>query len=419
MRSASLSWAALLMLLGAGHSRADSPDANYDESQVGTYVLPDPLRLANGKPVRDAATWFARRRPEILELLESQVYGRSPGRPAGLTFETTEARGVALQGQAVRRQIVIHTSAKASAPQAHLLIYLPAGARKPVPLVLLLAFGGNQRRCNDPAIALRDEWVRGAKIAADESTRSRDCDRVARTIARGYGFASVSYTDFEPDIPEGRALGVRALADVAAKPAADSWGALAAWAWGVSRVMDYLETDKEVDASRVALVGHSRLGKAVLWAGARDTRFAAVIAESSGEGGAALTRRNYGQTIKDVNAKFPHWFCGNYQTYSERPASLPIDQHMVLALIAPRPLYLATAQDDRWADPRGEWLSAVAAGPVYRLLGKRDLGTTEMPALGHPIMKDVGFHHRSGKHEVTSYDWDRFLDFADLHLRHR
>ncbi len=196
-------------------------------------------------------------------------------------------------------------------------------------------------------------------------------------------------------------------------PQPEEWGAIGAWAWGVSQIMDYLEQDKAVDKKKVALVGHSRLGKAALWASASDARFALVVANESGEGGAALSKRLFGETIQNLNDQFPHWFVSNYKKYNNQADSLPVDQHMLLALIAPRPLYIASAEEDLWADPKGEFLSAVNAAPIYKLFGKKGIGKAELPAIHQPVGNTIMYHIRAGKHAITLYDWQQYMKFAD------
>ena len=313
----------------------------------------------------------------------------------------------ALNGTAIRKQVTIVFSKEKSdsegAPKADLLIYLPANARGPVPLLLNIGFTANSATIDDPGIKPGEVWNREKNARVPATVRPQGRLNVAPFLAQGIGVATIYYGDIEPDFAEGFPIGVRKhfLKPGQTQPAPDEWGAIAAWGWGLSRAMDYLETDKGVDAKRVAIVGISRLGKTVLWAGARDTRFAMVIASCSGESGAALSRRNYGETVKHMTARFGYQFAANYAGYGDRVAELPVDAHMLVASIAPRPLLLQTGDKDFWSDPKGEFLSAVAAGPVYTLLGKEALGTDQMPPgrhadLPHARLRDA---RRRARHD--------------------
>ncbi len=394
------------------------PGANYDEAKVPKYTLPDPLVMRNGERVRDATTWFERRRPEILELYRSEVFGRSPARPAALDFEIVATDQAALGGKAVRKRVFLWPAGK-EGPKMDLLLYLPAGANKPSPVFLGLGFLGNHSVAADPGVPLAEEWTRDAvKFQPGASSRGSAAAawQLEKILAHGYGLATVYAGDIEPDATGGMRYGIRPLffEPGQTRPKPDQWGAIAAWAWGLSRAMDYLESDHDVDARRVAVIGHSRMGKTALWAGAQDQRFSIVISNESGEGGAAITRRCFGERIADLNAQFPHWFCGNFKKYDNREDALPVDAHMLLALIAPRPLYVASAAGDLWADPRGEFLAVVNASPVYELLGKQGIGTGQMPAIEKPIMQTVAYHIRPGEHGITAYDWEQYLKFAGL-----
>jgi hypothetical protein len=414
--------AVILTLLAGNTAHAQTIPVNYDESKVGTYVLPDPLVMQSGERVRDADTWIKRRRPEILRLFEENIYGRTPGRPKDETFEVFDRGTSAFGGKALRKQVTVRFLGNRAGPAMEILIYLPAGAVKPVPLFLTLNFSGNHRISTDPGVKVAAVWDRNNKVKLAEPEKAKtttDLWPIEQILARGYGLATIYYCDIEPDFKGGMQYGVRPLyfKEGQTEPAADEGGALAVWGWGLSRAMDYLETDKAVDAGRVAILGQSRLGKTVLWAGARDTRFAMVIASCSGEGGAALARRNYGETAKHMAVNFGYQFCGDYQRYQDHPDQMPTDQHELIALMAPRPVYLSTGSEDQWSDPKGEFLAAVAAGPVYRLLGRRGLDTDRMPPLDSPILHTIGFHTHTGKHEITAFDWEQFLAFADMHLR--
>jgi hypothetical protein len=412
----------LLVALIAMPSFAQRIVENYDESKVPPYTLPALLTLENGQPVRDAKTWTTKRRAEILELYRREVFGRSPANLPKLDFEVRSVDRQALGGKAVRKLVTIWLGPRGASLKMDLLMYLPASAKKPAPAFLSLGFSANQAVSSDPGIPLADEWVRdpvarGKKIKqpANDKSRGADASRwgVEEILNHGYALATVYYEDIEPDFDGGLQYGVRAL--LAEPKTADAWGAIGAWAWGLSRAMDYLEKDREIDAKRVAVIGHSRLGKTALWAGAQDTRFSIVISNDSGEGGAAISRRQFGEQVRGLNANFPHWFCGNFKKYNDREDQMPVDSHMLLALIAPRPLYVASAAEDLHADPRGEFLGAVNASPVYELLGKKGLGTDQMPPIHQPIMHTVGYHVRAGKHDITAYDWEQYLKFADMH----
>lgn len=414
-------------LMLAALAAAQPADANYDEAKVPFYTLPDPLTFPNGKPARTAKDWTSRRRPEVLRLFETWMYGRCPAPKLRLRSELVSADPKALGDRAVRKQVTVYFSSRTDGPKMHLLIYLPAAARRPVPLFLGLNFSGNHAVHPDAGIRLNEIWVRDPKVntwerrPAAEKTRGFGAAQwqVEKILGRGYGLATIYYGDIEPDFDGGLRYGVRALflKPGQSEPAEDEWGAIGAWAWGLSRALDYLETDRGVDAKRVAVFGHSRLGKTALWAAAQDTRFALAISNNSGEGGAAIMRRQFGERVHHLNTRFPHWFCRNFRKFDQREDELPFDAHMLIALIAPRPVYIASAEEDRWADPRGEFLAAVHAGPVYKLLGRADLGTDRMPAPGRPIMSTLGYHIRTGKHDVTAYDWDQYLEFADRHLK--
>jgi hypothetical protein len=408
------------------------------ESQVAPYSLPNPLLLKNGTLVTTTAQWNSERRPEILELFADQVYGRCPPKPADLRFEIVDNTALALNGKAIRKQITIYFNGLNTAPKMNLLIYLPKAITHPVPLFLAANFWGNHTVNSDPGILLGTSWVEASNSYAPglaSCVQNHKATATCRGINssqwpldslfnHGYGFATFYRGDMDAD--------TMTLADTVAythfkkglyglypelQGRKDNFTALGAWAWAMSRAMDYLEMDSDVDAKRVAVLGWSRLGKAALWAGAQDPRFAMIISDESGAGGAALSRRLFGEDVCRLVTHFPHWFAGNFQSYSNHESALPIDQHELIAALAPRPVYVSSAEQDLNADPKGEFLALKAAESVYKLFGFDTLSASTWPALEQPVYGGrLGYHVRRGAHDLTAYDWSQYLHFADMHL---
>ena len=389
---------------------------NYDEALVGTYSLPNPLILANGKPVRDAKTWTTQRRPEIVKLFEENQYGKAPGRPKEMSFEVFDKATIALDGKAIRRQVTVYFSADKSGPKMDLLLYLPAAATKPVPVLLNLSFSANSSVVDDPGIKPGEIWGRDKKRVPAAAGRNFGRINVKPFLDAGIGFATIYYGDIDPDFDGGVEFGVRKLYLKAGEkePGPGEWGSIAAWAWGLSRAVDYFETDKGVDAKRIAILGVSRLGKTVMWAGANDQRIGAVIASCSGEGGAAISRRDYGEKVKHLALRYGYQFAKNYANFGDAVDQMPMDAHMLVALVAPRPLLLQTGDKDFWSDPKGEFLAAVGAEPVFKLLGKTALGTDKMPPAGEEILHTLSYSMHAGGHGTIPSDYDLFLRFLKM-----
>ncbi|MFO1458887.1 MAG: acetylxylan esterase [Verrucomicrobiota bacterium] len=424
--AARLAWI-LPVLLAVPAFGAETIPINEEESAVPQYTLPDPLVFESGRAVTNKTSW-PWCREELLNQFGAHVYGRTP---KGLPRPNAEVVSIdrhALGGIATRKLVRIPLTKKDRGPVIDLLEYLPNDVRGPVPLFVGYNFDGNHTVTSDPAVPLPPGWVRNRPKAGITGNRALETDRasdasawpVETLLRRGYGFATMYYGDVEPDYDGGWRDGLRGAVSKGGTNhvfAPDEWGAIGAWAWGLSRAMDYLQTDPGVAKSRVAVIGHSRLGKTALWAGAQDERFALVIANESGEGGAALARRWFGETVWRINTSFPHWFCGRFKDYNTNVAALPVDQHEVIALCAPRPVYVGSAEQDRWADPRGEFLGLKGAEPVYALYGLRGTGVAEMPAVNISVGETLGYHIRPGPHALTAADWDFYLNFADRHLK--
>ena len=383
-------------------------------------LCPDPLLGQDGKKIATAADWNKFQRPYIYHLFEENVYGRFPLKKIPVKFAIRETSLHALNNLAIRKQVRIFLDPPANSVYIDLLVYLPAAAKDPVPVFTGYNFTGNHTIMPDTGIFLSAAWmppsakgVAGNK--ASDASRGTDTSQwqVREILSHGYGLAVAYYGDIEPDNPDGWKTGIRTTLSTTLQINPEEWSAIGAWAWGLGRVMDYLQQDKDIDAKKIALIGHSRLGKAALWAAASDQRFSIVVSNESGEGGAALSKRWYGETVAIINQKFPHWFSPNYKKYNDNTAALPVDQHMLLALMAPRPLYVASAEGDQWSDPKGEFLSAKNAGPVYALFNKKGIAAEAMPGLQQPVGETIRYHIRAGRHDVTLYDWQQYLHFAD------
>ena len=401
-----------------GHAQSAEPDSL-------VAPLPQLLKSEEGFSIESIAQWEQIRRSEILDLFRDQVYGRVPDAELQIHYRVVFEDREALQGTAIQKEVEMKVCGSGDTLVIPILIFLPKQP-SPAPLFVGLNFNGNHTVFPDPRISVTTSWVRNNQAAGVTDNRAAEDSRgtasgrwpVELILSRGYGVATIYYGDIDPDYDDGFLNGIHGLVDPDASgrtPA--SWGSISAWAWGLSRAMDYFEQDADIDQNRVAVMGHSRLGKTSLWAGARDQRFALVISNDSGCGGAALSRRPFGERVTNINTVFPHWFASAFHAYNDNEGALPVDQHMLLALVAPRPLYVASAEKDNWADQRGEFLSLLYGSEAYTLYGIEALTDPVMPPLNQPVRAGrVAYHIRSGVHDVTNYDWEQYLDFADQQL---
>lgn len=407
------------------------PTMKFDEAGIRDYSLPEILTFNDGTPVISVEEWRDFRRPEILAQFGEHVYGHTPKVTGLIDVETIKTNVPTLDGQASMSEVRLRVGPEARS--INLLIFLPRQAPRPVPVFCALNLLGNHSITPEPEITLAPNWVpaedphdpkpdRGLGVVGNRATeKSRGCQShrwpISTIIRRGYGFATVHTSDLSPDVDDGFLAGVAPTIRDRDSGSSDSiWGKIGIWAWGLSRIYDYLLTDPSVDHRRVGVLGHSRTGKTALWAAAQDERFAFAIANQSGHAGAAISRRRFGETIEAITQRFGYWFCGNYSRYIDHEYALPVDQHMLLSLVAPRPLYVTAAEEDLWADPTGQFLATHEAGEAYRLHGYGGLATSVMPEVDQPVPGLVSYHKRSGGHDLSEYDWARFLDFADRWL---
>ena len=425
-------------LLGAAVANAQDRDVvagipvNYDESKVGDYKLglPDPLTFNNGKPVKNVRQW-KKRRAEIIKLFEENEYGKWPDKKPALRYDVEQDLG--FDGTAVRKQITLYFSPDDNGPRVDVLVYLPKDAAGPSPLLLNLSFFPNSSAVSDPGVKPGRRWnpqtrqledirpmpAMGGMMGGGGGMRFGQDETIKKFLAEGFGFATLCYTDITPDFEDNDELGLRGLYHTPGTPRADNdWGSISAWALGVSRLMDYFEKDPDIDATRIALTGASRLGKTTIWTGAIEPRIKVVMPACSGEGGAAISRREYGETVAHLTEKtrFPYQFCPKYAYWADKVHEMPVDAHMLVALIAPRPLLLQTGSTDNWSDPMGEWLALVEGRKVYQLFGKDVPLGDELPAANQPIYTTLGYAMHDGGHGVLPQDWTYYLEFMKRHL---
>lgn len=393
----------------------------FSQENVENFTLPNPLFSKNGLRIKTIEAWTDIRRPEILQMVKKLMYGISPEAPGELKFIVFDQSENALKGMAVRKQVAIYIPGKTDYHLLDLLIYLPKKNIKPVPVFLGLNFQGNHAITSDSAIRLSDKWV---WVGADGSVDNHATEKsrgavetrwpIEMILKKGYGIATVYAGDLDPDYFDDFKNGIHALYPEL-QNREDNFSTMGAWAWGLSRCMDYIETDEDIDSEKIAVFGFSRMGKAALWAGAKDERFGMVISNESGGGGAALSKRKVGEDLARLNIGNKHWFSKNFHQFNNSEETLPFDQHMLISLIAPRPVYISSAEGDPGSDPEGEFLSAKFASPVYNLFGISAFETTQFPEVNRPIIKKgMGYHIRSGAHDITRYDWEQFINFADI-----
>jgi len=410
----------IVFLFLAWGSFAQQEGINYDESKVPVFTPTDPLTFNDGKKVTTVKQWENQRRVEILEFFASQVFGRTPKDKISVTYETVSENPNFMSGMATCKQVKFVFANGNQKIEALLLLVLPNQTKGKVPVFVAYNFNGNHSTFADPTIEYSSSFARLAASGHADWERGNQSTRWCfdQVIERGYGIATMFYQDIYSDRPGMEEQSIVSLFPgyQSGQKAPDQWQALGAWAWGTSRIADYLQTQKRVDMNKIITMGHSRHGKAALWAGAQDKRFKIVIANESGCGGAAMSKRVFGETVARITSSFPHWFCPAFNLYANNETNLPFDQHELIALMSPRKVYIASAVEDQWADPKGEFLSGFYAGPAFELYGLKGLGTNVHPPLHQPIMNDVGYHIREGVHDVTEYDWKCFMDFADMHF---
>ncbi len=407
----------LLIVCGSVNAQKTLPPVSELPPQPG---LPDPLRMFDGKPVASKKDWFNQRRPELKSLFQHYEYGYFPP-PAKIKATVEEIDNKLFSGKATLKLVTISFAPKDS-PKINLMLVVPNQKKSPAPVFLGLSFSGNDTLIAHPMVPIPTVWMNG-KIPGVTNNRATEAGRgklidvwnIEQSIDRGYAVATIFCDDIQPDRTNAT-TGVRKFFH-GSKNSEQDWGTIAAWAWGLQRAVDYLETDKSIDQKKIAVVGHSRLGKAAILAGAFDERIALVIPLQAGCGGTSPARGKVGESVKRINTSFPHWFSGEFKKFNDEPERLPFDQHGLIALCAPRPVLLSNAVEDSWANPEGQFEILKAADKVYQLVGVAGIASEKMPEVGQLMDSKLGYYIRPGKHSMTKDDWKIFLDFADKHFR--
>jgi hypothetical protein len=410
---------ALAILGGATMARAGFPDV----ARLPTRPeLPDALVMLSGERVTTKKQWIEKRRPELLALFQHYMYGYLPPGPDKITATIERLDRRFFGGKATKKEVAIAFGPQ-DMPKIHLLLIIPNKRSKPAPVFVGMNFCGNHTLVKDPSVPLPTAWMYphcpGCKNhRATEAGRGKEVDvwAIEQSIDRGWAVATFYNGDIDPDRPDVREGIQPHFRREGKKVSPDDWGTIAAWAWGIQRAVDYLVTDKDIDKARIVVVGHSRLGKTALLAAAFDERIALAIPHQAGCGGTSPNRGKVGESVKQINTGFPHWFNATFKEFNHHPERLPFDQHCLIALMAPRPVLLSNATQDTWANPRGQFEMLQAADPVYQLLGVPGVGAKEMPPIGRLLDSRLGYYIRAGKHSMTKGDWKIFLEFAERHL---
>lgn len=416
MKLAFWTFASVLLLCSGLRASENFPPAAELPMQA---ELPDPLVMFNGEPVANKKDWVKKRRPELKKLVQHYEYGYFP-KPAKIKTSVDYTDENYFGGKATLKLATISFAQK-NAPQLHLMLVIPNRRSTPAPVFLGLNFSGNHSLIANTNVPIPTQWMNGkypgvTNNRATEAGREKLSDvwAIEQSIDRGYAVATIFAGEIQPDVTNA-ATGVRTAFHGSKNPERD-WGTVAAWAWGLQRAVDVLEKEKAIDKKKIAVVGHSRLGKAAILAGAFDARMALILPLQAGCGGTSPSRGKIGESVKRINTSFPHWFCGEFKKFNDESERLPFDQHSLIALCAPRPVLLSNAVEDEWANPAGQFEMLKAADKVYRFVGSKGVASTQMPEVGKLMDSTLGYYVRPGKHSMTKEDWKIFLDFADKHF---